>query len=191
MRKNFAAALALLVNLPIVPKGPALAQSAPYQQTWPAAIEHVRITSSKPFAEVKAALETTVNRFDDRVVVMMRNGDLAGARAELERIATPSGLMIIQTLNLGGALAFVGQPRNLYQYGIGNVLTMTEMTRHHLAAGLYAPIRVVVYDGEAGGTVIEYDRPSSLFGVLKSKDIDSVAARLDEQLHAVLTSIAQ
>jgi hypothetical protein len=39
------------------------------------------------------------------------------------------------------------------------------MTRHQLAAAQYAPIRVVLYENEAGHAVFEYDRPSSVFGI--------------------------
>ena len=97
----------------------------------------------------------------------------------------------MQTLNLGAGLALTGLPRNAMQYGIGNVITASEMTKHRLAAALYAPIRVVLYEAEAGGTVIEYDRPTSLFGNLNSKEIDAVAARLDEQLQSVFKDVTK
>lgn len=154
-------------------------------------IEHIRITSTKPFAEVKAALETKVQRYDERVTSLFRSGNVEGARAELERLASPTGVMLMQTLNLGAGLALNGLRRNAMQYGIGNVITASEMTKYRLAAALYAPIRVVLYEAEGGGAVIEYDRPTSLFGNLKSKEIDVVAARLDEQLQSVFKDVTQ
>ncbi|WP_246715864.1 DUF302 domain-containing protein [Bradyrhizobium elkanii] len=36
------------------------------------------------------------------------------------------------------------------------------MTQHELAAALYAPLRIVVYEYESGAATIEYDRPSEL-----------------------------
>jgi Domain of unknown function DUF302 len=50
------------------------------------------------------------------------------------------------------------------QYEIGNPLTAERMTRHVLAAGLYAPLRVALYEDESGQAIFEYDLPSSLFG---------------------------
>ena len=188
-----AAALILLAYLALAPRARAQSQSGSGAQVTAqrVTIEHIRIISPKPFAEVKAALESRLKRYDDHVALMIRNGDVEGARAELERIASPTGLMILQTLNHGVALALRGKPRNAMQYGIGNVLTATEMTRYQLAAGLYAPIRVILYENEGGGSTIEYDRPSSLFGNLGSKEIDAVAGRLDEQLLSLLKDVTQ
>ena len=45
------------------------------------------------------------------------------------------------------------------QYEIGNPLTATRMTQHQLPASLYAPLRVVLYENEAGHAVFEYDCP--------------------------------
>jgi uncharacterized protein (DUF302 family) len=39
------------------------------------------------------------------------------------------------------------------QYEIGNPLTAERMTRHALAAGLYAPLRVMLYEDESGKEV--------------------------------------
>jgi carbon monoxide dehydrogenase subunit G/uncharacterized protein (DUF302 family) len=186
-----AAVLIALAYLAPAAKEPAQTQPGTNVVAQRVTIEHIRITSARPFADVKAALESRVKTYDDRITAMFRSGDVEGARAELERLASPTGLMILQTLNHGGALVLRGQRRSVVQYGIGNVLTATEMTRHQLAAGLYAPIRVVLYENEGGGSVIEYDKPSSLFGNLRSKEIDIVADRLDEQLQSVFRDATQ
>jgi len=154
-------------------------------------IEHIRITSTRTFAEVKAALEAKLNRYDDRIAALLRDGQTERARAELEKLAAPTGLTILQSLNHGAALSLRGERRNAMQYGIGNVLTATEMTRHQLAAALYAPIRVLLYEGPSGMAVIEYGRPSTLFAPYGDKTIDSVASRLDVQLQTVLQEVSQ
>jgi uncharacterized protein (DUF302 family) len=61
-------------------------------------------------------------------------------------------------------LRITGQSRQALQYDIGNPLTATGMTQHQLSAALYAPLRVLLYENEAGHAIFEYDRPSSLFG---------------------------
>jgi uncharacterized protein (DUF302 family) len=68
------------------------------------------------------------------------------------------------------------------QYTIGNPLFAVEMTRHALGAGLYAPLRVLIYEAGDGKTCIEYDRPSSLFGQFGDERVDRVAAALDQKL---------
>jgi uncharacterized protein (DUF302 family) len=60
------------------------------------------------------------------------------------------------------------------------------MTQHDIRAGLYAPLRVLVYADAAGGTCVEYDLPSSLFGQFANVKVDAVAAELDEKLSALV-----
>jgi uncharacterized protein (DUF302 family) len=148
-------------------------------------VDHVRIRSNRAFSAVRETLETSLARLDERAVGPLRNGDVAAAREELERLAAPSGLTILYSLDHGGALILRGGTRKVIQYGIGNVLTATEMTSLKLSAALYAPIRVIVYELE-DGTVIEFDQPSSLFAACGHHDILEVAHRLDKQLRAVL-----
>jgi hypothetical protein len=64
------------------------------------------------------------------------------------------------------------------------------MTRHQLAAGQYAPIRVVLYENEAGHAVFEYDRPSSVFGQFDDERVSVVARGLDAALARVLLAAA-
>ena len=60
------------------------------------------------------------------------------------------------------------------------------MTRHNLAAGLYAPLRVLVYEDDRGRTCLEYDKPSSLFGQFNDDRIASVASVLDRKLEDLI-----
>jgi uncharacterized protein (DUF302 family) len=60
------------------------------------------------------------------------------------------------------------------------------MTRHQLAAGLYAPLRIVLYEDQEGHSVFEYDRPSSLFGQFVDQQVDDVARGLDVALERAL-----
>ena len=60
------------------------------------------------------------------------------------------------------------------------------MTQHQLRASLYAPLRVLLYENEAGRAVFEYDRPSSLFGQFGDERVTAVGCELDAQLESVL-----
>ena len=64
------------------------------------------------------------------------------------------------------------------------------MTRHNVAAGLYAPLRVLLYEDEQGRTCLEYDKPSSLFGQFNDERIASVASLLDRNLEELVTAAA-
>jgi len=160
--------------------------------TQPLTVEHIRISSKRSFEEVKTALESRLRTFQiERLTPFMQKGDMAGARAELEQLASPTGLSILYSLPHGAALAMDTGPRKAVGYGIGNVLTAVAMNKHNLAAGLYAPVRVVLYEGADGTAVIEYDRPSSMFGLFGNAAIDSVAARLDVALKELLMEVGK
>ena len=89
---------------------------------------------------------------------------------------------------MGALLALEGRTDRVYQYEIGNPLTAESMVRHHAGAGLYAPLRVVLYE-ENGGSVIAYDRPADLFGQYGDERVIHVARELDRELESVLNSV--
>jgi len=72
------------------------------------------------------------------------------------------------------------------QYEIGNLHTASKMTRHRLAAGLYASLRVFLYEDEKCRSVFEYDKPSSLFGQFDDEQVSAVARGLDAALERAL-----
>jgi uncharacterized protein (DUF302 family) len=72
--------------------------------------------------------------------------------------------------------------RKAIQYIVGNPLIAVQMTQHDVRASLYAPLRILLYEDEAGKTCLEYDQPSSLFGQFGNERIAPVAAGLDRKL---------
>ena len=65
------------------------------------------------------------------------------------------------------------------------------MTRHELAAGLYAPLRIMLYENKAGTATFEYDRPSTLFGQNRNESVTAVAKELDQKIHDALIKAAK
>jgi uncharacterized protein (DUF302 family) len=150
-------------------------------------IEHVRIESTKSFAEVKTAPESSVPQLDMRIFELLQRGETGRARSELER---GPELSIFNSRDHGGLLQITGQLRKAVQYDIGNPLTATRMTQHQVPASLYAPLRLVLYENEAGCATFEYDRPSSLFGQFGDDRVAAVARELDASLEGVLIKAA-
>ena len=156
----------------------------------PLSVEHVKITTTKPYAEVKAGIET-LGRIDDGVrasfAEKLKNNGVEGLRGSLEKIAGEDGLTIMFAVPHGDFLALKGERRPLTAYLIGNALSAVEMTKINPAAGLYAPLRVVVYANDLGGTTMEYDKPSTMFGQFRDPEIDATARSLDQRLLVFLT----
>jgi hypothetical protein len=140
-----------------------------------ATARHIRIESSKPFRDVCAALESSVPQLDPRILKLLANGDTE--RVDHEREHGPE-LSIFLVRDHGALLQVAGRARNARQYDVGNPITASLMTRHQLAAAQYAPIRVVLYENDAGHAVFEYDQPSSVFGQLCDEQVSVKAEEM-------------
>jgi hypothetical protein len=151
-------------------------------------VEHIRIESAKSFADVRAALERIVPQLDPTRLKVLADGDVERANREKEQ---GPELFIFQVRDHGVLLAIAGKARNALQYEIGNPLTATLMTRHRLSAALYAPIRVVLYENDAGHGVFEYDQPSTTFGQFGDERVTAVARGLDAALERALLAAAE
>lgn len=57
---------------------------------------------------------------------------------------------------------------------------------YETGSGLYAPLRVILYEDETGGSVFEYDKPSTLFGQFCDERVAAVARGLDAALERAL-----
>jgi uncharacterized protein (DUF302 family) len=151
-------------------------------------VEHIRIESSKSFADVRAGLERNVPQLDPMLVKVLADGDVERANREKEQ---GPELSIFQVRDHGALLAIAGKARNALQYDIGNPVTASLMTRHRLSAALYAPIRVVLYEDDAGHGVFEYDQPSTTFGQFGDERVTAVARGLDAALERALRGAAE
>ena len=151
------------------------------------AVEHIRMSSRRPFAEVRRKLEGTVPKLDTGIAEVLLSGDRERAKIYQD---TGPGLSIFEERDHGSLLEIWGRRRNAVQYEIGNPLTASKMTRHRLAAALYAPLRVVLFEDEQGRGVFEYDKPSSFFGQYGDERVTEVGRYLDATLEAVLRKAA-
>jgi uncharacterized protein (DUF302 family) len=152
-------------------------------------IEHVRVETEKPFAQVTAALEARMGKFDQAVHEHLRGGaDPEAVRARLQGMVGPSGFMVFRTSDHGALLRLAGQTRKAVQYLLGNPLIAIQMTRHDIRAGLYAPLRLLVYEDDGGKTCVEYDSCSSLFGQFGNAGVTEVAAMLDRKLEELVAA---
>ncbi|ULO22301.1 DUF302 domain-containing protein [Methylocystis sp. SB2] len=124
---------------------------------------------------------------DAQIVEQLSQSDEQAVKASED--AGPK-LSIFLVRDHGALLQIAGGRRNAIQYEIGNPLTASKMTRHRLAAALYAPLRVVLFEDEDGRPVFEYDQPSSLFGQFDDERVTEVGRYLDAALEAALLQAA-
>ena len=170
---------------------PGTSRSAPVQVSEKRlSVVHVTMTTATAYAQVAGFIESHLGRFTDHIRELAEEHRTAQLRAELVRIAGRYGLALHYTAGHGQLLQLEGAERPVVTYHIGNVLLAEQMTKVDFAAGLYAPLRVVIYGNDQGGTTLEYDKPSSLFGQFHDPGIDAVAAPLDTRLATLLRAAA-
>ena len=111
-------------------------------------------------------------------------------KSQLEKIQGKAGFVIFSVATHGDWLQIRDEKPNALQYNIGNMLIATEMTEKVLAAGLYVPLRVMLYENSSGTATFEYDRPSSLLGQFGDAPVTAVAQDLDRKIYNVLIAAA-
>jgi hypothetical protein len=93
------------------------------------AVGHIRISSGRPFVEVRRKLEDTVPKLDSGIAEALRSGDQK--RASDYEDNGPK-LSIFDERDHGALFQIVGNRRNAVRYEIGNPLTASKMTPHQL-----------------------------------------------------------
>ena len=137
---------------------------------------------------MRRKLEDGVLKLDISIREALSSGDQKRAKEYEE---SGPKLSIFLERDHGALLQIAGRKRNAFQYEIGNPLTASKMSRHQLAAALYAPLRVVLFEDDQGRGVCEYDKPSSFFGQYGDEHVAKVGRYLDATLEAVLRNAAE
>lgn len=146
------------------------------------AVDHITISSAKSFAELESALDKALPQLDMAIVEALKDGDQKKAK-NLEHGAD---LFMFLKRDLGS----LTKAKTL-QYEIGNPITAAAMTQYRSDAALYAPLRIVLYENNAGGSTFEYDKPSTLFGQFGDERVTKVGHELDAEIEKVLLDAAR
>ncbi len=72
---------------------------------------------------------------------------------------------------------------------IGNPLIAITMLRHDVAAGLFAPVELLLLDEDGGRSSLTYVKPSSLMVVEPNPELLGAAEELDAKIAALATRV--
>jgi uncharacterized protein (DUF302 family) len=163
------------------------------RQTTPLTIEHVVVASKQPYDKVISALDALLGPVQQWPAIWH---PLAAAHASWEQITQegeahigPSGMTLFFQVDHSILLSLVGKTSRAIQYAIGNPLLATQMTRLLPEAGLYAPLRLVVYEDEQGSTFVAYDSFVSLLAQYQREEITQVARVVEQKLEALVAHV--
>jgi uncharacterized protein (DUF302 family) len=156
-------------------------------------VERFTLSSSKPFDQVVAALNSAIGHPD--MAEFWKSTRRAQSDAELQKTIEKGlgriGLMLFVEFD-HGAIVRKGTGRatpRMIRFVIGNPLIMREMAKHVPDAGSYAPVTVLV-DERADGVHLSYDRMASFLAPYHNSEALKVARDLDEKVEALLNAAA-
>jgi uncharacterized protein (DUF302 family) len=144
-------------------------------------VRHIIIEIKSSFEQFTQKFEGSLGRFEPSLVKDVATNPSAAEKL-LRAAEGAEGLMIFAIRDHGALLNIMEAPRQAKQYDVGNPLIAATMTRHDIRAGLYAPLRIYVYEGADHTTRVEYDQPSSLFGQFENPVVAGVGKSLDAKL---------
>ncbi|HEX8796194.1 MAG TPA: DUF302 domain-containing protein [Polyangiaceae bacterium] len=151
----------------------------------------ITLRTRTPFDQVVARLEATFPRIDpNQIDAIVVAGDGPGLRGFLERSAPGTSFNVFFSLDQGGAMTLLGTPLKARFYLVGNALIAQRLFALEPAAGLSAPVRIVISEAADGATHIDYEEPTSVFGQFATLRESPVPRLLDEKLREALTAIA-
>jgi uncharacterized protein (DUF302 family) len=156
-------------------------------------VERFTLSSSKPFDQVVAALNSAVGHPD--IAEFWKSTHRAQSVAELqstiEKVLGRTGPMLFAEFD-HGAIVRKGtglDTLRMIRFVIGNPLIMKEMAKRVPDAGSDAPVTILI-DEQPDGVHLSYDRMASLLAPYQNAAAHEVAGELDAMVEALLTSAA-
>lgn len=157
-------------------------------------VQRVSVISSRPFAEVVAAVEARVGHPD--MAAFRKAVTAAQDEAQLKKAVQgalgPSGFMEFARYDLGEVVQKTSTQKTprVLRLVIGNPLIMKEMVKDVPDAGSYAPVTILI-DEREDGVHLSYDAMATYLAPYGNKQALSVARELDSKVEALLTAAAR
>ncbi len=154
--------------------------------------ERIEITSTKAFPEATAAFERRIPMADISAFTRLVAAGASSKEIEdvVEGMVGDLGFVIFAKLDQGPLVSLMGKKKKMTVYLIGNPVLANRMYEKSPAIGVYAPLRVSVYEGYDGKTRVTYDRPSALLGQFKDDEVRIVARMLDEKMSGLMEGLS-
>jgi len=161
-------------------------------------VEHTVIASNQPYEKVLEGLNSRLGSEDGWRGTEQCLQSLAAAQAPWEQVTEmierqlgTSDFTIFKTIEHTSLHRITGKSSRAIQYVVGNPLLAIQMSRFRPEVALYAPLRFVVYEDEAGNTFVAYDNFVSLLTQYQCEDITRVAQGVEQKLEALLAAVTR
>lgn len=99
------------------------------------------------------------------------------------------GFVLQWRADISPLMTAAGERRPRTAYLMGSNVVGESVYRHNPAAGLYAPLRTLIYVGSDDRTYFATEQPSTLFAGFSDPDLADLGTRLDRQLADLLEAL--
>ncbi|EHQ26115.1 DUF302 domain-containing protein [Mucilaginibacter paludis] len=149
-------------------------------------VTHISVKLESGFAEFTRELEAALGRLD--VPALTKAGhDAEATTLAIKAMQGEDGMTLFNIEDLGHLLSLNGPSRTAKRYFVGNYLRASQIISTDIRLGLYAPLRVLVYEAEDQTAYAEYDLPSSQFSMFGDELITKSGFGLDTKLKNIIT----
>ncbi len=154
-------------------------------------VTRVRFDSRRSFDEVRAALRRLLGT--SKLQEVFDHARAVRSSEDFERLLAPvigdSDFVLFLELDHSGWLPLYGITRKAVRLIFGNPLIAITMIRHDIEASLFAPVELLLVEGEDGeGSTIIYDLPSSLMRAERNAKLLQAAQALDAKVAALVSA---
>ena len=99
------------------------------------------------------------------------------------------GFLIYWRHDVHPVMRLAGDNADCIAYLMGNVTIAEQMFRHDARAMLYAPLRTIIWEDQAGQAWFTVDQPSKQFASFGIPEVSAIGIELDRKLAALLESL--
>lgn len=148
-------------------------------------VTHQTVKLDSGFGDFTRELEAALGRLD--VPALEKAGqDKAATEAAIRSMQGAEGMTLFNVEDLGQLLSLNGPPRTARRYYVGNYMRAFQIVSADIRLGLYAPLRVLVYEAEDKTAYVEYDLPSTQFAGFDNELIAQSGLALDTKLQNLI-----
>lgn len=151
----------------------------------------LRFDSAKSFEAVRSALLDRMGAITPEAMLKIIGAAQNAEQFELglAPFIGESGFTLLAEIDHSRWLRLYGIKRKATRLVFGNPTIAITMIRHDLAAALFAPVEILLFENEDGdGCTVIYDQPSALMQARKTPELLAAAQALDAKLKAFVST---
>lgn len=148
-------------------------------------VTHVSVKLGSQYEAFITAFERSLGKMDLEAL-QKAAGDPLARQAAIEAMQGEEGMTLFSSDNLGQLLSLTGPKRTAKRYFVGNFQRASQIISSEIRLGLYAPLRVLVYENEDKIAYVEYELPSSQFSRFGDALITQSGFGLDGKLERLI-----